>query len=150
MIRRYRGYMDTVIATARQPYHAGSLPAPPRDAHLDLLPSSLWDQVRESWTRQEALSRVLMLRLAARAYRLEHGKAVPALTALVPRYLRAVPEDPFASRPLTYRVVGEEVLIYSYGPDGDDDGGRSLTVPAQGSDGDLTGPLRRRQPRKPR
>jgi hypothetical protein len=149
MLQRYRRYMDAVIAASRKPYHAGPLPPPPPDPYVGLLPP-VADAARESWVRQEALSRVLMTRLAARAYGLEHGKAAPALEGLVPRYLSAVPEDPFAPRPLTYRVVGGEVLIYSYGPDGDDDGGRGATVAGLGTDGDLNGPLRRRQPGRKR
>jgi hypothetical protein len=65
-----------------------------------------------------------MLRLAERVYRLEHGKPPPSAAALVPRYLPAVPADPFAPHPLTLKPRPGRALIYSRGPDQDDDGGR--------------------------
>ncbi len=42
----------------------------------------------------------------------------------MPNYLPAVPQDPFAPKPLVYRPAPAKVLIYSRGPDGKDDGGK--------------------------
>ena len=73
--------------------------------------------------------RLLMIDLALRAYRFDHGgKTWPkTLDALVPEYLERLPSDPF--RPgggFVYKVVGDEFLLYGLGPDGDDDGGKAL------------------------
>jgi hypothetical protein len=62
--------------------------------------------------------------LSVSAYQAEHG-AVPAdLSMLVPRYLDAVPIDPFSREPYRYRPDKKRgFIVYSVGPDGFDDGG---------------------------
>jgi hypothetical protein len=55
-----------------------------------------------------------------------------------------VPQDPFASKPLVYRLENGKLKLYSRGPDGDDDQGDHLGKTIQpDSTGDLTwvGPL---------
>ena len=64
--------------------------------------------------------------LAIRAYRLENGTAPNTLADLVPRYLAAVPGDPFGTGPLVYRPGSGGGLLYSIGPDGQDNGGQPL------------------------
>src|SRR5262249_37077767 len=46
------------------------------------------------------------------------------LDELAPRYLSAVPLDPFDRKPLRLRRLDDGILIYSVGPDGVDDGGK--------------------------
>jgi hypothetical protein len=70
-------------------------------------------------------ARAAAVALALRLYAAEHGGETPAtLGELVPRYLKAVPADPFAAdgRPLRY-VRGEQTVVYSVSEDGVDDGG---------------------------
>src|SRR5262249_7858767 len=92
------------------------------------------------------------LQVALRLYRAEKGREAPSLEALVPRYLTAMPADPFdpAGHPFRYRVSRGELieegwttnprtgkaerdrrrvragqgLLWSVGRDGRDDGGR--------------------------
>lgn len=72
---------------------------------------------------ERALEQQLMLHLALRAFRLEHGQPPSKLSALVPRYLKQVPVDPFgAGGTWKYR----NGVAWSIGPDGKDDGGRPL------------------------
>ena len=73
--------------------------------------------------RDQAYLRLLAATLALRAYRLDHPDAPtpPALDALVPAYLNAVPADPFGWGPLKFRANAGRV--YSVGPDGLDDDG---------------------------
>jgi hypothetical protein len=76
------------------------------------------------------LRHVAALRLAIRMYRLDHdGKYPSDLKELVPKYIPALPADPFAAdgRPLTY--IGEpRLVIYSVGENGVDDGGTTSPV----------------------
>jgi hypothetical protein len=44
--------------------------------------------------------------------------------ALTPQYLDRVPADPFDGAPLRYRLLNSGYVIYSAGPDGQDNGGR--------------------------
>jgi hypothetical protein len=50
------------------------------------------------------------LKVALRHYQAVTGKPAASLSALVPRYLDAIPEDPFDSKPIRYRLSrGEEI-----------------------------------------
>jgi hypothetical protein len=80
--------------------------------------------------RQRAERRMAAVSLAAQLYRADHGGAWPAsLQALVPQYLPAVPQDPFAAdgRPLGYAVLtnnrpdgADRPLVYDVSDDGTD------------------------------
>jgi hypothetical protein len=86
----------------------------------------VFPQSRFTWALRDARWRITELHLAVRAYEQQRGSPPPSLDALVPAYLPAVPQDPFAPKPLVYRQTGAGVLIYSRGPDGKDDGGKDL------------------------
>ncbi len=70
---------------------------------------------------------LLIADLAVSCYRQEHGELPETLSALVPEYLTAVPNDPHGDDSLIYRVTDDEYLLYSVWRDGDDDGGRPVT-----------------------
>lgn len=57
------------------------------------------------------------------AYKKARGAYPDALAALVPDFAKAMPEDRFSGATLVYRRSGERCVIYSAGPDGEDDGG---------------------------
>ena len=42
---------------------------------------------------------------------------------LTPEFLARVPVDPFTGRPLVAKADGKDLVLYSVGPDGKDDGG---------------------------
>ncbi|MGD8452309.1 MAG: hypothetical protein PVJ57_10865 [Phycisphaerae bacterium] len=63
------------------------------------------------------------LALALGRCRSERGKYPESLAELVPAYMSALPLDPFGDAPFLYRRYGEAYVLYSRGPDGDDDGG---------------------------
>jgi type II secretory pathway pseudopilin PulG len=78
----------------------------------------------ENGMTQKAL---LTAALALRAYRLDNGAYPGDLRDLVPDYLGAVPQDPFAGdAALRYRIDGDRYILYSIGPDGVDDGGTAI------------------------
>lgn len=61
--------------------------------------------------------------LAIERFRWDHDRFPERLEKLVPRYMPALPADPFDGKPLRYRVEPDAVIIYSIGEDGVDDGG---------------------------
>ncbi len=79
-----------------------------------------------------------MVGLGIRAFQLETGHLPARLSDLVPKYLSAVPDDPFGSGSLKYGVSGESYVLYSVGPDGDDGRGQSITVTNGKEMGDYT------------
>jgi hypothetical protein len=83
-----------------------------------------------AYKRSVARLRLLFTDLALRAFRQENSTGPEILSDLVPRYLAAVPLDPFGTGPLVYRPAPDGGLLYSIGPDGLDDGGQSLTETA--------------------
>lgn len=70
--------------------------------------------------------RLLIMELALRCYRCDHGNAPSRLDELSPKYLQQLPPDPFGSRTLAYRQDGTNWVLYSLGPDKTDDGGASV------------------------
>jgi hypothetical protein len=124
----YTRYMDAVIADARQPYAAHPTPPPlPGDiVNRNLLPVFAVARFRDVY-ESETQNELLLVTLALRAYRLEHGAYPDTLAELVPAYLTRVPSDPFAlGGPLRYRREGGNYRLYSVGPDGKDDGGQPV------------------------
>ncbi len=88
--------------------------------------------------RGEAHLRLVLAEAAVRRCRLETGPLPASLDALVPKYLSAVPIDPYSERPLIYRRTEEGYLLYSVGGNGVDDGGqRTDFIDATTSSGDL-------------
>ena len=71
---------------------------------------------------------MVQIAFAMAAYRTEHGGYPEDLAKLVPKYLKAIPEDPFAEKPLRYKREGTGYVLYSVGPNGRDDDGRESLV----------------------
>jgi hypothetical protein len=138
MIRNYQEYMDAQVANARRPYYAPApVPAEPKDP-LNRVILPVFSGARFVFALRDARSRIVQTRLACRVYLLERGSPPPDLKALVPRYLPSVPPDPFSPNPLVYRGTGGRIVVYSRGPDGDDDGGKDIGPNVQAnSNGDL-------------
>ncbi len=75
--------------------------------------------------RVRASRTALLTVLAIKRYE-KANKAYPAsLDELVGAgYLKELPHDPYSSGPLRYKVVGNDFVLYSFGADMKDDGGR--------------------------
>jgi hypothetical protein len=89
--------------------------------------------------------------LAAERFRQTTGKWPNAWDQLVPTYLAEVPRDLFDDTPLHIRILNDGVLIYSFGPDGQDDSGyllrgKNRTKQAGNIGFRLWNPDKRRQP----
>ena len=61
--------------------------------------------------------------VAVERYRLAMGRLPEQLSDLVPRYMEAIPSDPFDGLPLRYRLLENGYIVYSVGRDETDDGG---------------------------
>ena len=78
--------------------------------------------------------------LAATRQRLAGGSPPESIDALVPARLPAVPRDPFTKGdPLRMRIDGDETVVWSIGPDGEDDGGPLRDGEARDLDNDDVG-----------
>ncbi len=87
--------------------------------------------------RSHALHQAAAVAVAATRYRIEKGGLPESLDDLVPAFLPVEPVDPFAANEqLLLKQTDDALLIYSVGPDGEDDGGPFLpgTEPAAGND----------------
>jgi hypothetical protein len=84
--------------------------------------------VQNAGDRAEQTQRNLHIAFALGAYQREHGDYPKTLDALAPNYLPSVPKDLFTGKPLVYRPEKKGYLLYSFGPNGKDDGGQSRTV----------------------
>lgn len=124
IMANFTQYTDQIIANVRQPYAAQLIPPPlPADpVNHTLLPDFGRARFRE--VKTDTQNALLLTALALRAYKLDHGAYPSTLATLVPSYLQAIPDDPFAlSGPIHYKRLGMKYLLYSVGPDGKDDGG---------------------------
>jgi hypothetical protein len=90
-------------------------------------------KVGDAFRRDRAVLRGAIVALALERYRLERGDWPSELKSLVPAYLPAVPLDPFDGQAMRYRRLPDGVIVYSVGPDGQDDGGamnrKNITAP---------------------
>jgi hypothetical protein len=77
----------------------------------------------ETMVRADAQRSVAELALAMCRYRAAMGKYPESLQELAPHLIAFVPIDPFDGKPIRLKQSEEEIVIYSVGPDGIDNGG---------------------------
>ena len=109
------------------------------------------DDFSRSFQRSQAVLRSAIAALAVERYRLEHERWPHSLSALVPQYLRQAPVDPHDGESLRYRRLDHGVVIYSVGPDQQDNGGNitsNSTAPGTDIGFRLWNVEKRRQPPK--
>lgn len=83
----------------------------------------------------QARVRVVLVSLAIRRIRMDTNALPADLDALVPKYLKQVPLDPFTGGPLLYRRDGSGCVVYSVGHDRADNGGKGSLKRAHDSTG---------------
>ncbi len=86
--------------------------------------------------RADAQSRLAEIALAMCRDRAKNGKYPEKLDNLVPDFIASVPLDPFDGKPIRLKQTESELVIYSIGPDGIDDGGKRIDPQTQ--KGDIT------------
>jgi hypothetical protein len=74
--------------------------------------------------RDQAELRCAVVMLALERYRRANNRWPETLKDLAPAFLAKVPLDPFDAAPLRYRRLDGGVVVYSIGPDGEDNGGK--------------------------
>jgi hypothetical protein len=90
-----------------------------------LLTPQIFEAMQGSHQRAETWLRLTRLAFLLTAYRLDHRQSPDRLDNLVPGYLARIPADPFTGGSFIYRSQSDGFLIYSVGPNGEDDAGRS-------------------------
>jgi hypothetical protein len=111
------------------------------------------EKIVRAFLRNQAILRCAYVALATDRYRLAHGGWPESLAVLVPEFLHEVPTDPYNGSALKHRRLADGVVIYSVGPDGEDNGGKldRQNPTAEGTDigFQLWDVKYRRQPWKP-
>jgi hypothetical protein len=89
-----------------------------------------FERLRFIRARHDATIHLFLLRLALRAYFVEHGRYPQRLQELAPGYLTEVPPDAFGDGklPYSYQPAPQSFKLWSIGPDGKDNHG---TPPAK-------------------
>ena len=123
--RELDAYHRALRAEAMKPYRHRHFPDPPESI------LSWWFQgagpaAISRFTENEAALRLLRLQLELQHCRRATGRYPERLDQLMPRYLAELPTDPYADAPFRYRPDGETYLLYSIGPDGVDDAGKTI------------------------
>jgi hypothetical protein len=93
-----------------------------------------WGWIAKRFHLATAQLRCATAALAAERYRLATGHWPKGLDSLVPKYLPAVPLDPFDGQPLRLKQLPEGLVVYSIGPDKRGDGD-SIDRDAPGAQG---------------
>ena len=88
-----------------------------------LLPAVSAAQTAEDRSVQQVHN--LQVALALAAYRSDHDAYPESLKQLAPRYLKKVPGDMFSGKSLVYEPTDTGYLLYSFGRNEKDDGGKS-------------------------
>ncbi|MFO7973922.1 MAG: hypothetical protein R6V12_04730 [Candidatus Hydrogenedentota bacterium] len=77
----------------------------------------------DAFERLIALADLARIALAIKAFHRDTDNYPESLSRLVPAYLETLPRDPFSGSDFIYRADETGFLLYSVGPDLDDDGG---------------------------
>ncbi len=92
--------------------------------HLIKLMAPTIDRViLNAWKRDRATLRALIVAVAAERYRRERQAWPARIEELVPKYLTAVPRDPYDGKPLRLARKADGIVIYAVGQDLRDNGG---------------------------
>ena len=93
----------------------------------------------EARDRMVAGSRTAAAALAVKRYQLQNGALPDLLGQVVPRYMPAVPLDPYDGQPLRYRKEPVKYVVYSISKNGRDDGGvEGADMKQEWTSGDIT------------
>jgi len=136
MVDHYNRQMKRFEASVVKPYWEvkSTIPEELRGNPQDLLERSryflaagLSHAFNESifQTKEEAIGKRdgILVAIALEVYRRRKGDWPDSLDALVPELLPSLPRDRFTGDSLRYRLDAGEVIVYSVGPDLEDDGG---------------------------
>ena len=130
LMDHFSAYFDAWIQIAPQRYPVQRTMPMPNDPISKVLAAQLFPKAALRAANLQAQQQLLLTALALQAYHLRHGVYPETLALLVPCLLHALPPDPFSQiAPLCYHRHAGTYLLYSIGPDGVDDGGKTVTNP---------------------
>ncbi|MCI0335775.1 MAG: hypothetical protein L0228_21420 [Planctomycetes bacterium] len=98
----------------------------------------MYEGNRTEFERRVAEMRVLIVELGIRAYQLDNNRLTASLAELVPKHLPGIPDDPYGEGPIKYKRSDDAYTLYCSGPDGDDDGGKTIVDENGEPNGDIT------------
>ncbi|HTF57103.1 MAG TPA: hypothetical protein VK661_07710, partial [Planctomycetota bacterium] len=116
----------------------------PFEHHPTAIHALMLPQLGRAWRNAAECSmehKLARLAVALAMHQAEHGTYPAKLADLVPRYLSTLTIDPYAGQPFGYSVTAGAAVVYSFGEDRDDDGGRP--VPDDDIDGDVVWTVKR-------
>lgn len=88
--------------------------------------ASVYARTFRAFDRTDAQREVVKGMLAIQAFRSKYGRLPKNIEDAVPEFLPKTPLDPYTGKPLAYKLTPGGYLLYSFGPDQDDDGGTPL------------------------
>jgi hypothetical protein len=97
-----------------------------------LLPA--FDKIQTAAERNEQTQRNLRLAFALAAFHADIKRYPAKLDELAPKYMDKIPSDLFSDKPLIYKPNSDSYLLYSVGPNGKDDEGRTTEDEPRGDD----------------
>jgi hypothetical protein len=100
-----------------------------------------YNKMQDAYDRAEQTQRNLHVAFALAAFQRDQGHYPAKLEELSPKYLAVVPDDLFSGKPLLYRPSDKGYLLYSVGPNGMDEQGRSRDDDPPGDDPSVRMPL---------
>jgi hypothetical protein len=129
-IRAIRAFRDNLIARAAAAFeHRGQS----NEAYSQRVGLAfVFSLHREDYSLTVAQDRAAMelelvkVALVLDQYHADHGAYPASLVELTPKYVSTIPRDIFNEADLHYRRDGHGYLLYSVGPNGKDDGGRTI------------------------
>ena len=126
------GYLHDIaefIEVARKPwpgiYHASKKYALRDKSLFGKILSPAWEKIVVQHGRCLALVRWARAAIAVHRYQRDNGKVSDTLQDLVPKYINAVPQDPFSGKEMLYKHDQSGYVIYSVGENLKDDGGKT-------------------------
>jgi hypothetical protein len=129
-IRAIEAFGDNLIARAAAPFEQRGQSNEAYSQRVGL--AFFFSQHREGYFLTVAQDRAAMelelikVALVLDQYHTDHGAYPASLVELTPKYVSTIPRDIFSEADLHYRRNGHGYLLYSVGPNGKDDGGRTI------------------------
>ncbi|MCK5269137.1 MAG: hypothetical protein KAJ46_00075 [Sedimentisphaerales bacterium] len=124
-LRDMAGFIEVVRKPWPEIYHASKKYASKNKSLFGRLCSPAWEKTVVQHGSCLALVRWARAAIAVRRYQIDNGKVPDTLQDLVPKYINAVPQDPFSGREMLYKHDQDGYVIYSVGENLKDDGGET-------------------------
>ncbi len=130
-VATYRENMRRLGELASRPYYEAQEEFEAVEKQFESRPQGIVTQLvfpalgrcAQIFARGDAQRGVARVGLAMCRYRAAKETFPEKLQELVPEFISAVPRDPFDGQPLRLKSTEQDLVIYSIGPNGEDDGG---------------------------